>query len=306
MGTPNIVLSPDGMFKRQEYMDEDVARIREKIDSDPASVDLEEYQFWTQDSWKASHGSWEATERFADKLVEEHEELSVAMYGVLRDTRNREARIKDLVSEAGDVLWCLNALISNMSGNLRNGLQRYLYEASMGTLVYDYDSENQRSLLRHPVWRDQALQVATSNLGDLTYGHIDDLLRAKFMPNPSVAMNIGSEDECLTDPAEIMSSYDISKMEAVALQVTAKRQYNYGEDPSEGNGLYHSADSYMHISHEASKMAGKMVLDVGFVLHALAGATLGDAIRSNYTKITARVQANRVDRGDGVRTEDLL
>lgn len=303
-GTLGVFQSADGMFKREEFKEEDVEGIKANIARDPACVDLDEYQFWTQDNWKAEHGTSSAAERFAGKLIEEHEEFSIAMYGYLR-SHDRDHATKELLSEAGDVLWCVNALVSNATGNIRSGLQRYLYDASMGTLVYEHDSDARRSILRHPRWRNAALQVATDNLGDLTYGDLDRLLDGGFMPNISPEMNIGSEDESLTDPIEVFHEYDHSKLDAMSLSSSARQQYGYDEGFRHVQTRSHTAETYIQLARRIEWMGGKMILDIGFVLHSLAGLRLSQAVNANFKKINARVSANRIDKSDGDRTPEL-
>lgn len=301
-GTPHIKETPDRLYVREEFSSVKGAELRRTIEHDTPNLDVSSYQFWAQDSWKAAHGTYAATERFSNKLIEEHEEFLIAAYAYVRSKESIEHRQKEMISEAGDVLWCANGIVSNASGYIRIGIGRYLYEASMGTIVYD-DTPRPR----HPVWRTTALGIATNNLDSMTYGDLDKLLDAKFMSHPSSVMNIDDEDEYTSDPMSVVAHFEQTAMEARALEVIAKRQYNYGEDPAQTFGAtYHTTETYLELTASIEKQAAKMILDVGFVLHALANVTLGDAVKSNYSKIQSRINAGRIDRSDGERSSDLL
>lgn len=183
---PNVFLGPDNLFGRSDVH---AAAIGRHILRRADTLSLQDYQLWAQDSWKAEHGSPEAARRFANKLIEEHEEYNLALQNYLYEASDQNA--DDLVSEAGDVLWCLTSGLSNASESLEDSVQHYLFNLIKGTVII------QDGRPRNPSWRRKAISVATKNIRPVQTRDIDAMFAAGYIPQPSANMNLleGEETE---------------------------------------------------------------------------------------------------------------
>lgn len=99
---PTVILRDDGLYDRTDIDQAFLERFSHQIETDPSSLSLGDWRLWLQHAWKAEHGSKEAAKRFGGKLIEEYQELKVALRA-FREDPTEQART-EAVSEAGDVL----------------------------------------------------------------------------------------------------------------------------------------------------------------------------------------------------------
>ncbi|MEO6110045.1 MAG: hypothetical protein ABIP50_03490 [Candidatus Saccharimonadales bacterium] len=292
-GENDSVAMESGLYSRRILTDEELLAFSEVIETDPARLTLEDWQLWTQHAWKTEHGTSESAERFGEKLIEEYAETDAAMLAYLEEPT--EQKRVALLSEAGDVLWCLAAGMSNSGVSAETALQSHLMQASMGILIF-----NNQGQPTYPKWRTTAMETAHRTLSPISLADVDNLILAGYEPQPSLVMNLEEGDEFDGDPVEAYYRWQIDT--AIPYSVRSLMQQQL---PSEDSG-YQGSSSYNRFREDIGLNATYIFLRTAFMLRVVAGASLTDAVAINYAKIHSRIAAGLVDHSDGERPDELL
>lgn len=294
---PDVIQDSRGLFRRTQT---DIAAVGAVILSSPGQLDIEDYQLWAQDSWKEEHGSVEAAHRFSVKLCEEHEEFGIALIKYLRQPS--DALRDDLISEAGDVLWCTTSVLSNANQSLKSSLQNYLHSLVRGTIVYEGET------LRYPRWRTYANQLAIKNLEPLMTSDINALFDIGYVPQESTVMMLDDEGmERENSLEELYSLWGLRAVYAFSLRNLAHRQFGvhevFGDDEQFRDNR--SVEEFGSIGTLLSEVGSFIVMDTLYTTRQATGATFGQIVQKNYKKLSQRVAADLVDHTDGTRPDDL-
>jgi len=285
--------------ERALYMrtDDHTVRMHEYLTQCPdGSITLSRWQQWSQDAWKVRHGTPEASLRFVDKLHEEYEELGEEIHAAVREGSVDTTRRQKIISESGDMLWCLTAVASNVDTSLEESYREYLRDCSNGThIMVD-------GALVAPSWRETAMaQVVTGRL--LTDKDVDRFLASGYVPQPSPDMNLDPEDFEPQSPRDIMRDWVLYRILPYGLENLSHYYYRVNEDASRRE------EAVPYGATENASITRRLVAETMIrTLHAakvLTGATTGEIMRENYHKITGRVVANLVDKTDGERPQEL-
>lgn len=128
-------LGADGLYDWR-HAEERREQFAGKIALDPSSITLEEFQTWCIGNWKKPQGSHDSAIRFGNKIVEESEELGVAFrdHVYRKPDQQQDIARKEIVSELGDTLFCINALAANSTCPMDDAAQDYLLRMGMGVL----------------------------------------------------------------------------------------------------------------------------------------------------------------------------
>jgi NTP pyrophosphatase (non-canonical NTP hydrolase) len=241
------------------------------------SLTVDAYQMWNEFGWKRPHATFQAADRFAGKLREEHAEVDDALeeyYDTLDPTH--------LVEELGDFAWVATGVANNGGAVIGDGLKRRAYEYAMGTRQYI------NGIASYPEWYDAAGALAIKK-GPVTLGDIDDLLDAGFVPQPSPTYNI-LEDE----PVSAIGYVFDLQMYGAAMRSLNAQQYPYGEDGRSDRTTYEQA------AQRLGNAAAEIYFRVAYIAK-YAGKDLTTVMATNVDKISDRVATGSVDRTDGVR-----
>ncbi len=297
---PTVFKRDDGLYSRQEIDDAFLAKIDQTMTITPESLTMQDWLLWLQHAWKAEHGTAEAAKRFGAKLVEEYDELSKALRTHLFSPT--ELTREEAISEAGDVLWCLGAAVTNAGVSFETILQTRLLKTAMGTLVIDEPQS------RYPVWREKALEVATSTLTPMNIGDMDELFDVGYEPHASTAMNIETDFNDPEEKYEALDQWQLDQLLSVIFKNNLEQQFG-GEPGDEEHleQLYGVGMSDATRYKEAiEEIAPYIILRTMYTIRVMTSATLSEVIAKNYKKISARIDAGRIDHADGERSDDLL
>jgi hypothetical protein len=257
--------------------------IKQALDDDISTI--AGYQNFTEKNWKKPHGEYESSVRFGDKLDEEVGELHEAFYS------EAESREKDILSEMGDVAFCAIALASNSASDLNNCLMKRLYRYTVG--VADISHGEPKS----PSWHERSALLSTK-FAPITISDIDGLIDQNFEPLASTAMNIDPDDGREYSDSDHLNLIRMKALSAVSL---ADQQYRYGEEDVSSH-LKHF-DTY---SDDIGELAADIILEIAYLAKNALGRNLHSVLRKNVEKIGGRVTANRIDKTDGSRDQNLL
>ena len=260
------------------------------------SITLRRWQQWSQDAWKVRHGTPEASLRFVAKLYEEYDELGQEIHEVIRDGSVSAAQRQKIVSESGDILWCLSAVASNVDISIEESYREYLRDCSNGTRILVDGA------FVAPSWRETAMaQVVTGRL--LTDKDVDRFLAADYVPQPSPDMNLDPEDFEPQFPRDIMQDWILYRVLPYGLENLSHYYYQVNEDGTQRE----EAVPYTALDNAANtrRLIAETMIRTLHAAKVLTGATTGEIMRENYHKITGRVMANLVDKTDGERPSEL-
>lgn len=252
------------------------------------------YQYWAEFAWKTQQGTYNSAERFIDKLTEEHLEfkLAVDQFRQCTEKDDKPALAKEVVLEAGDVMWCITALSSNAQSDIDAGMRNILFAYTRGT-------QHIRNLVAEkPRWRDVVGSMAVK-YDQLNFGDLDQIIAAGFEPQPSPLMNIFDSDE---------EQFDVPQhlfMEAGLIAVIAslhRRQYGYGDDLSKNPTSFVMPGEFQRLALQIAEVASSCLLETLYVANKLLpGISMATIVNKNVEKISSRVITNTVDKTDGER-----
>lgn len=273
----------DGLFYRSDLpidLDEATARILGR------SGMVQDYQYWVDTGWKKEHSTYEAVERFGDKLYEEHQEFNIELRPVIHSD-SETVSADNIISEAGDVLWCATALASCATADLDAGFKSLLYRYVRGV---QHIGDNNKAI--EPKWR-QAAGDLSIKYDQLTIRDIDDLLSVGFEPLPSTVMNIYDPEE----PDGGISSHLINSIAICAtLRNQTEEQYGWGGE------AYVMPEMFKIKSRHVGELVAGLYLETTWIALSATEATLEDILHANVTKIDGRLQTNTIDKADGKRS----
>jgi len=281
----------EGLFYREDYKP-DIHAISERLENAPESSTFDDYQFWVEQGWKTTHGTFDSVKRFGAKLVEEHAELREVhrAHEMEQDVINGHDLHTAGVNELGDVLWPLVAMTSNSSFSIDHGVKDSLYRYVMGIRVlgpYGKDDE--------PLWRPIAAQLATKYHG-LTIGDVDTLIDTGFEPVGSYAMNIEGDEHKYSIGIHLM----MLLTEFAGMRALAEQQYGYGDEDS-----FVTMDFFTQKAEQIGGIGGRGILNIAFIAKHLLGTTLSEVVRQNVIKVNGRVALGLVDKSDGERPDGV-
>jgi hypothetical protein len=250
------------------------------------------YQVWVENGWKEEHGTYAASQRFLGKLREEAEETFVADANLERTGFDPESKEADeLLGELGDVLWCATAIASNSAADIDASMKGLMAQNILG-LGFKVGNQN----VEQP-WRQAACDMLT-NFRDLKFSNITGLLQHDFEPKQSTLVNIDEPDE-----DELWYHVQLGiKDSHMTLGGVLSRQFMYGEADN-GETYQTNFDGWSPVVGE---FVAQIYLEVAYVAWKRLGKTLDNVTTKNMAKIENRINAGRVDKSDGTRTQSLL
>lgn len=271
----------DGLFYRND-LQIDIQEATERLLGGTGLI--QDYQYWADQAWKKAHGTYEAVERFGDKLYEEHEEFANELrpltYG---DTVDSEK----LISEAGDVLWCTTALASCATADLDAAFKILLFRYIRGVQHVAPDGD-----YVEPPWRTTAAALATK-YEQLTMADIDLLMKAGFEPLFSPVMNIFDPEDDEDSPIDhLLTSLAL----CAALRNETEAQYGWDGDSLVLPGAFKEK------SHLVGELAAGLFLEVSWITRKVSSVGLGQILGANVLKVNSRVATQTVDKSDGKRS----
>lgn len=278
----------DGLFYRSD-LEMDLGQLAINLIEHPFEASVQDYQYWSEAGWKTPHGSYDSVERFANKLVEEQAELTLAVFEDLRTTRDH------VLEEAGDVLWVTTALASVAIADIDSGLKNLLFEYVMGVQHFK-DGE-----VIEPRWRQAAAKLATK-YGQITISDLEGLIREGFEPLPSSVMNI-------YDPEEDNEDVDQHLLTVMALGFSIKNaiQQQYGGDSesrAEGDITYPLPSAFYEYARTIGGLSARMYLELAFITERSVDRGLSDVVSMNVAKISERINSGTIDKTDGERNPE--
>lgn len=284
---------------------------------------LSDYQNFVNKDWKRQHGTFESTKRFCDGLSEEYREFVweyikkfapddfegfsemplVELYGLIVGNPEifsrelNEDEEKEIISEAGDVVFYTIATMSNSSADLDVGMKSLQDRHLDGVRIFG--NEQTASL----IYRNDQSEIAHS-ITPVSVKQIDKLIDSGFETLPFFAnqtMNISPDEGQEFDLTEHFLML-LEKTEK--LQGLAYNQYQYSRfgEPIEPEYI----KPYDDFISSISEVSADILLEVSYIVKHTTGRSLQNIIDKNIDKITGRVTANRIDKADGERTPDLL
>ncbi len=257
----------------------------------PKSLTVSAYQEWVENSWKAKHGTYEAAQRFVGKLLEEVGEMKDAYDIFIAEGDRSEDVASELLSEIGDVLWCTTACASNSTADLDAGIKLRMYEHAMG--IAKFDKQDSKPF----EWRKKIAEMATLQ-SDLKLSDINEAIELGYEPFDSILMNISDDGPEYSIDDHIM----MIMTNAVMLRGCVDQQYCYGEL---GDTVIYT-EQYDSHGENVRLFSSNVLLHAYYVAHHVLGASIEDVLKKNILKIDARVSAKKVDKTDGVRSQELL
>jgi NTP pyrophosphatase (non-canonical NTP hydrolase) len=237
---------------------------------------LDDYQAWGELNWKSQQGTIDSTERLTQKLAEEVQELTDELR-MPPEQKSPQA----IVSELGDILWCVNGLASNLSVNVKHGLQMLLDDYSRGTRYF----HDPRSV---PPWVKLAQRLTYND--EMSATGLADLVEAGY--EPQVPTNI------LIDEPEDNKKYQIHDA-IMDIDTHSKLLVSIAKTNYEPHNYHAGTTTYQ--SHISERLVAYIYLDVAFLARYPAGGSLNEVIRQNILKLSGRVATNSVDKSDGPR-----
>ncbi len=275
------IVERDGLYYRDD-IDADFLALTQSLLENGAESELSTYQYWAESGWKTEHGTFSSVERFATKVREEYGEFVEAV---------NDGSTDEIVSEAGDALWCFTALASNGAGDISQGLKTQINEYADNMLHAD-----ERGVVLEPIWRPKAVTL-TQKAGSLTVGEITDLIKAKFEPTISPIMIVDADEYDEDVRGHLQSLF----YGAYGIEGPHHRQYGYNDTETTIEDFYRQSVTVL-------RLVSMAVLQIAFIvpLATEGAADFGDVVAHNVEKVSARIQQGRVDKTDGERTEDLL
>jgi hypothetical protein len=291
-------------------------------------ISLNDYQNFVNQDWKRQHGTYEAAKRFHNGLVEEYKELVleyaknhveieksqlldmsfidtntfVTQIFPVFSLKPSAEEIKEIVSEAGDVIFYTVATMSNSSADLDAAMKKLLYRYTSS--VVNLGPYNSR--LSTP-YRDLQAETATS-LEPISIATIDELISQGLEPIPFNlvgAMNIDFSDG---EEWGVSEHFNLLFSKILDFRKLSNFQYRYfdDDDPLSDKELAKYYNCYDHWVEPIGESAANILLETAYLVKHTTGQTLSSIIDKNYEKIIGRVSANRIDKSDGERTQDLL
>ena len=235
-----------------------------------SSLSMNDYQLWAGLDWKAPHNTPAACNRLCNKLHEEVYELLPELEKQIALTRYESRAVnpvKSIVSEMGDVLWCLNGLATFEGIDLQRALAHHLLDES--------------------------------GVSSLTFrlGSIDTLIQEGLRPRYTRNLyNDEDLDHCELNPATSflplcfqIYSHTNNKLDDVVGDVILTRSAPWAQDLS--------AIGQMH---------AQAILFLAYYAHRWGGSNLAAVVETNIRKINLRVQSKHLDKVDGARTAEEL
>jgi len=250
-------------------------------------IGLTSYQYWVETGWKTEHGTFDSVQRFSQKLEEEAGEFGQA----IGEFQAHQATLDDVISEAGDVLWCLTALTSNGAASIDAQLKTLLYQYTRG-VMHVIDGED-----CPPRWRDVSASLSTK-WSELTTQDIDQLIAESFEPLASPIRNVFDAEKYEGDVGDHLRDLHYNLFAMTRIQ---ERQFGYQDT------LVTLGEFNQH-GQQLGDLAARSILELAFITrHATAGeASLTNVARHNVDKISGRINQGRIDKSDGERSVDLL
>lgn len=281
----------DGLYYREDQgHDERVIVARNHLHSDTPQASLLDYQVWVDGAWKTPHATYQSVERMGDKLYEEHHELLQEVRRVSDDPDDQTAK-GELLSEAGDVLWCATALANNSGADIESGMRNQLFRYVVGV---QHIGENAEAI--QTPWRNKAAELATS-ITPITLGAINELLEEKFEPLFSTVMNIFDPD---SPEADVNSHMVQGLVYCATLRNQVEEQFGWNEPDTM------VLDSWFKTkARPIGETVANIFLETAYIAKVVGGFTVAEVIQKNFAKIESRTQAGLIDKTDGTRPPEL-
>ena len=259
---------------------------------------LTRYQEWAEEAWKVQHGTEDAVERFTEKLLEEAVELIKAYFNLYNNgDKSIDELTSELLSEMGDVLWCVTACASNSGIDIDSEIKRLLHQYTTGVVKRD----NNKKIMDMP-WREKISEIS-HKLGNIEIQEIDEAIDLGFEPVPSIAMNLSDDGPEYDINQHIFFAANDAGLLATSIQ-SLFLPNNKFED--ENVKFIRTEESYEKQIAGIGRLCANIYLSLAYISHHLMGLDLKQIVNKNVNKLNARVEANKVDKSDGERPEHLL
>lgn len=302
LGDTPVAPDAHGLFTRLDISPAILYNTEEALYANPSTVSLIDWQAWGQNKWKVKHGTASAVKRFIDKLLGERTEFSETIPTTTYD-HNAEQKCKTC-DEAGDVLWCLLALVSNGSARLDLGIKDYLYRNSRNTVYLD----EQTNLPVIPPWQGHSKELFGMKDAEdyIRIADIDTLAQQGFWVPPSSEMILDctvTNGKLIVDCEDTQKTWDFEfKAEVQSFINMCEAQYAIGK---EGTSIISTAE-YANYRDKISIQAARILLIIANKLHLSCGGTVANAAYINTIKLGVRTQTGLVDKADGERPPEAL
>jgi len=231
------------------------------------NVTLDDYQAWCELNWRQPHGTAASMGHLVAKLIEENHELKEEIY----ESSKRSAE-DGLVSELGDILWCVTAISSDLRINVKHGLMMLMDRYGHGTRNFEGGSL--------PAWVKEAQTLTFDDR--LSAKQLDDLINNGYEP-------LESSDLLIDEPGEI-TDVDIEdtvrSLEFNSRFLISLARMNYEPD------IYQSGA--VQRGEEIEHLVARIYLDVAFLAKHAAASSLTEVIRANILKLSDRVSQNTI------------
>lgn len=248
-----------------------------------AQLSLDALQYWVEQGWKMPHNTPDALKYWKAKIIEEWGELFKAF---------EADDVHEVVKESGDVMFSVIALGDNDAAVLDSSMKNDLYAYLMGISLFK-DGER----IETP-WRGEVAKVVIKH-DSITIGDIDTIIAAGFEPLPSTAMNLYDDEENMS----ILEAIGTLGMLSGAMAAGAQYRRDHGErnfDPEIEDLMMRTTGNI-----QLGTIIARAVLNVAYIAHK-CGSSFEECVALTMSKVNARVQANRVGKEDGERSEHLL
>ncbi len=275
-----------GLFYRDDTRNYHLALELERLyggELATSDLSLDALQYWVEQGWKKPHNTPDALKYWKDKIAEEWSELYHAF---------ESDDVSGMVKESGDVMFSTIALADNDSAVVDSSLKNDLYAYLMGISLFR-DGERVET-----PWRDEVAKVAIKHNG-ITIGDVDTIIAAGFEPLPATAMNLYDDEENMS----VIEAIGTLGMLSGAMVAGAQYRRDHGErnfDPKVEEMMMQVTGNI-----QLGIIIARAVLNVAYIAHK-CGSSFEECASLTMDKVNARVQANRVGKEDGERSEDLL